>query len=56
MGALRLSGMTAPMILNGPMNGPAFLVYVEQVLAPTLTKGDTIITDPRKSLTCQPTR
>ena len=50
VGALRLGGMTAPMVLDGPMNGPAFLAYVEQVLAPTLTKGDTVIMDPRKSL------
>jgi hypothetical protein len=31
-GAVRLHGMTAPMVLNGPMNGDAFLAYVEQVL------------------------
>ena len=24
VGALRLDGMTAPMVLDGPMNGPAF--------------------------------
>ena len=45
VGALRLGGMTAPMVLDGPMNGPAFLAYVEQVLAPTLIKGDTVIMD-----------
>jgi hypothetical protein len=28
-GALRRSGMTAPMMLDGPMNGAAFLAYVE---------------------------
>ena len=39
-GALRLSGMTAPMVLDGPMNGAAFLAYVEQVLVPTLRPGD----------------
>ena len=44
-GALRLSGMTAPMVLDGPMNGRAFLAYVEQVLAPTLRPGDTVIMD-----------
>jgi transposase len=42
---LRLSGMTAPMVLDGPMNGPAFLAYVEQVLAPTLQPGDIVIMD-----------
>jgi len=44
-GALRLSGMTAPMILDGPMNGDAFLAYVEQVLVPTLSQGDIVIMD-----------
>lgn len=44
-GALRLSGMTAPMVLDGSMNGAAFRAYVEQVLAPTLTPGDIVIMD-----------
>jgi transposase len=44
-GALRLSGMTAPMVLDGPMNGVAFLAYVEQVLVPTLRPGDIVIMD-----------
>ena len=34
VGALRLSGMTAPMVLDGAMYGAAFLAYVEQVLGP----------------------
>ena len=44
--------MTAPMVLDGPMNGPAFLAYVEQVLVPTLRPGDIVIMDnlaPHKS-------
>src|SRR4051812_37228748 len=45
VGALRLSGMTAPMVLDGPMNGPAFLADVQQVLAPTLKRGQTVIMD-----------
>lgn len=45
VGALRLSGLLAPMVLDGPMNGPAFVAYVEQVLAPTLRPGDTVIMD-----------
>lgn len=45
VGALRLSGMTAPMVLDGSMNGPAFLAYVEQVLAPTLRAGETVVMD-----------
>ncbi|WP_407866654.1 transposase [Phyllobacterium phragmitis] len=39
---LRLSGMAAPMLLDGPMNGPAFLAYAEQVLAPELRPGDVV--------------
>jgi transposase len=45
VGALRLDGMTAPMALDGPMHGDAFLVYVNQVLAPTLKPGDIVIMD-----------
>lgn len=45
VGALRLSGVTAPMTLNGAMNGAAFLAYVEQVLVPTLTPGDIVVMD-----------
>lgn len=33
------------MVLDGPMNGDAFLAYVEQVLAPTLRPGDVVIMD-----------
>lgn len=42
---LRLSGIAAPMLLDGPMNGDAFLAYVEQVLAPELEPGDVVIMD-----------
>lgn len=44
-GALRLTGMTAPMTLDGPMNGAAFEAYVEQVLVPTLAPGDIVVMD-----------
>jgi len=37
--------MTAPMVLDGPMNGAAFQAYVEQVLAPTLQPGDIVVLD-----------
>ncbi|MHC2302907.1 hypothetical protein ACVJBD_007174 [Rhizobium mongolense] len=37
--------MTAPMVLDGPMNGAAFLAYIEQVLVPTLSSGDTVVMD-----------
>ena len=45
VGGLRLSGMTAPMVLDGPMTGVWFLAYVEQVLVPTLNRGDIVILD-----------
>ena len=44
-GALRLSGMTAPFVCDGPMNGTVFLAYVAQVLPPTLKRGDIVIMD-----------
>jgi transposase len=44
-GALRLTGMTAPFVYDGAMNGAVFLAYVEQVLVPTLTPGDIVIMD-----------
>ncbi len=37
--------MTAPMMLDGAMNGTAFLAYVEQVLVPTLSPGDIVVMD-----------
>lgn len=42
---LRLNGLAAPMILDGPMNGDAFLAYIEQVLVPELAKGDVVVMD-----------
>lgn len=42
---LRLSGLSAPMVLDGPMNGAAFLAYVEQVLVPELISGDVVVMD-----------
>lgn len=45
VGALRRTGMTAPMVLDGAMHGIAFIAYVEQVLVPTLKPGDIVIMD-----------
>lgn len=45
LAALRLDGMTAPMVLDGPIDGAWFLAYVEQVLCPTLRPGDIVIID-----------
>ena len=42
---LRLGGLDAPMLLDGAMNGNAFLAYVRQVLVPTLCPGDIVIMD-----------
>ena len=42
---LRLTGMMAPFVLDGPMNRSAFLAYVRQVLAPELKRGDVVILD-----------
>lgn len=44
-GALRLGGMTALFVYEGAMNGTAFLAYVEQVLVPTLRRGDVVVMD-----------
>lgn len=45
VGALRATGMTAPMGLDGPMDGLAFEAYVTQVLVPTLEPDDIVVMD-----------
>jgi len=42
---LRLTGLMAPFVLDGPMNRSVFLAYVTQVLAPELKPGDVVILD-----------
>jgi transposase len=42
---LRTTGLTAPLVVDGAMNGDIFRAYVEQVLAPTLVPGDIVILD-----------
>lgn len=42
---LRSTGLVAPMVLDGPMTGEAFLAYAEQVLAPALSPGDIVVLD-----------
>ena len=44
-GALRVDGFTAPMVLDELMNRVAFQAYLEQVLIPTLRRGDTVVMD-----------
>jgi len=42
---LRHDRIVAPWLLNGPMNGDAFLVYIATQLAPCLAAGDIVIMD-----------
>ena len=43
--ALRVTGLTATGLLDGPMDGDCFLAYLDQVLAPTLQVGDIVVMD-----------
>ena len=45
LAALRRDAITAPFVLDGPINGEWFTAYVEQVLVPTLKPGDVVIMD-----------
>jgi transposase len=42
---LRLSGITAPFVLDGPINREAFQAYVARVLVPELAPGDIVVMD-----------
>ena len=42
---LRVTGLTAPAVFDGPIDGVSFLAYIEQVLAPTLRHGDVVVLD-----------
>ena len=43
--ALRPNGLTAPAVFDGPIDTASFRAYVEQVLAPTLGRGDVVVLD-----------
>jgi transposase len=43
--ALRLDGLGAPAVFDGPIDTPTFRAYVEQVLVPTLRPGDVVVLD-----------
>jgi transposase len=45
LAALRHDRVTAPWLIDGPINGQSFLTYIEQVLAPTLQPGDIVVMD-----------
>lgn len=45
LAALRHDRIEAPFVLDGPINGDAFLAYIEQILVPVLRPGDVVILD-----------
>ena len=45
VGGLRLLGMTAPLVIDGPMTRAWFEAWVARTLAPTLKPGDVVILD-----------
>ena len=42
---LRVDGLVAPAVFDGPIDNITFLAYVEQVLVPTLHRGDVVVLD-----------
>ena len=47
--ALRSDGLTAPTVVDGPVDGLIFLAYVRQQLVPTLCPGDIVVMDNLQS-------
>ena len=45
LAALRHDRIEAPWLLDGPIDGESFATYIEQVLCPTLRKGDLVVMD-----------
>ena len=45
LAALRVTGLTAPGVFDGAIDGASFLAYIEQILVPTLQPGDIVIAD-----------
>jgi transposase len=45
LAALRCDRITAPCVIDGPINGTSFRAYVEQFLVPILSRGDVVIMD-----------
>ncbi len=45
LAALRCDRLTAPCVIDGPINGLTFQAYVEQILVPTLLPDDVVIID-----------
>ena len=45
LAALRHDRITAPCVIDGPINGASFRAYIEQFLVPTLSPGDVVVMD-----------
>ena len=45
LAALRHDRITAPCVIDGPINGTSFRAYIEQFLVPTLSPGDVVVMD-----------
>jgi transposase len=45
LAALRVNGLTAPLVVDGAINGEMFLSYVRQQLTRTLHSGDVVVMD-----------
>lgn len=45
LAGLRTTGLVAPLVVDGPINGELFLAYVRQQLTPTLAPGDVVVMD-----------
>ncbi len=45
MAGLRSTGLIAPLVIDGAINGDMFVAYVRQQLVPTLTAGDIVVLD-----------
>ena len=45
LAGLRHDAITAPLVIDGAINGERFLAYVEQILAPTLSPGEIVVLD-----------
>ena len=43
LAALRVTGLTAPGVFDGAIDGESFRAYIEQILVPTLQPGDIVI-------------
>jgi len=45
LAALRHDRLTAPLLIDGPLDGAMFLAYVKECLGPTLQPGDLVVCD-----------